>query len=177
MTAPNTPGDPAGTPLAAPTPSGRWLRIALAISLAINLGVAGVMAGAMFRNHKYNQDGMAARDLGFGPFTEALSKEDRGALRRAFLTKVPEMRDGRRAMRLDFSALLGQLRAVPFDAAGLREVFDRQNARNTERLQLGQDLIFDLVVGMTDDARQGFADRLEDELSRSPQRREKPADP
>ena len=177
MTAPNTNGDMADKPVGAPQSSGRWLRIALAISLAVNLGIAGVVAGAMFRNHGPMQDGMIAKDLGFGPFTEALSKEDRGALRRAFLAKVPELRDGRRAMRKDFTALLDQLRAVPFDQSALRAVFDRQNVRNTDRLKLGQELIFDLVVSMTDEARQAFAARLEDQLARGPQRRDKPANP
>ena len=172
MTAPNTNGDMPDKPVS-PVSSGRWLRIALAVSLAINLGIGGVVAGAMFRNRGGMHDGMMARDLGFGPFTEALSKDDRGALRRAFLAKVPELRDGRRAMKKDFSALLEELRAVPFDEVALRDVFDRQNQRNTERLKLGQDLIFDLVVAMTTEARQAFAGRLEAQLARGPKQKEK----
>lgn len=174
MTPPNFRGETSGpaVPDPASKPVGRWVRIALAISLALNLGVAGIVAGAFFRDGGPMRGGMIARDIGFGPFTEALSKEDRGALRQAFLTKLPEMRDGRRVMRADFAELLTQLRAVPFDVDGLRQVFDRQNVRNAERLQLGQNLIFDLVVGMTDDARQGFADRLEQSLTKGPNHRD-----
>lgn len=177
MTAPNDTGNASKSPTAAARSSGRWLRIALAISLAINLGIAGIVAGAMFRYGGPMHGGRMTRDLGFGPFTEALSKDDRAELRRAFLAKLPEMRDGRRAMREDLSALLAQLRATPFDAAGLRTAFDRQNQRNAERLELGQQLIFDLVVGMTDEARQAFAGRLEQSLAKGPKRRDGPAEP
>ncbi len=151
--------------------AGRWLRFALAISVAVNLAILGIVAGAMIRNHGPMQDGAMARDLGFGPFTEALSDQDRKKLRQAFLAKVPELRDDRRAMRLESSALLGQLRAVPFDAAGLRKVFDSQHQRNAERLDLGQNLILDLVVGMTEAERLAFASRLEVQLAKKPKRR------
>ena len=177
MTTSNSYGDTPAEAVPATQSSGRWVRIALAISLAVNLGIAGVVAGVMFRNGGPMHGEMMARDLGFGPFTEALSKEDRSELRRAFLTKLPELRDGRRAMRQDFSALLLQLRAVPLDKDGLRAAFDRQNARNLERLGLGQKLIFDLVVGMTDEARQEFAERLERSLTKGAKGREGAAQP
>jgi uncharacterized membrane protein len=170
MTDLNSHGEPAQTPVPKVKSPDRWVRVALAVSLAINLGIAGIVAGVMMRNGGPMHDAAMTRDLGFGPFTEALSKEDRSDLRRAFLAKVPELRDGRRAMRKDFGLLLTQLREVPLDQAGLRAAFDRQNTRNTERLGLGQQLIFDLVVGMTDAERQAFAERLEQSLAKGPKR-------
>ena len=177
MTAPNDTDDKTMPPGTAPQPSVRWVRLALAISLAINLGIAGIVAGAMFRGDGRMHNGAVARDLGFGPFTEALSKEDRAELRRGFLAKLPEMRDSRRTLREDLGALLAQLRAAPFDAAGLRAAFDLQNERNAKRLLLGQQLIFDLVIGMTDQARHGFAGRLEQSLAKGAKRRDDPAPP
>jgi uncharacterized membrane protein len=164
-------GDTGDTAIVAPT-TGRWLRLALAISVALNLAILGIVAGAMIRNHGSSHDGAIARDLGFGPFTEALSDEDRKKLRQAFLAKVPELRDDRRAMRLESAALLSQLRAVPFDTAGLRKVFESQRQRNVERLDLGQTLMLDLVVGMTDSERIAFAARLEVQLAKKPKRRD-----
>lgn len=172
MTSSNSTGETDPAPNAPPGQTRRWVRIALAISLAVNLGIAGIVVGALFRAGGPMHDGMMARDLGFGAFTEALSKEDRSALRKAFLAKVPDMRDDRRAMRMDFAALLERLRAVPFDPEGLRKAFERQNTRNYERLELGQKLIFELVVGMTDDARQAFAGRLEQSLAKGPKQRD-----
>lgn len=172
MVTPTNAAGMAAPPLPQPAPSGRWVRVALAVSLAFNLGIVGIVAGAIFRDGPKRHDGIIARELGFGPFTDALSKEDREALRSAFIAAAPAMRDGHRAMQADFGDLLAQLRAVPFDANELRVVFDRQNARNAERLDLGQRLIFDLLVGMKADARKAFADRLEQSLAKGPKRRD-----
>lgn len=160
-------------PAAPPTPvsaGSGWLRIALIVSLALNLAIIGMVGGAMFRNGGPPHRGSMVRDVGFGSFTDALSREDRASLRRAFLADAPEFRDGRRDMRADFKDLLVQLRAEPLDADQLRAVLDRQSARNAERMALGQTLMFDLLVAMQPDARQAFADRLEKSLSKRPKR-------
>lgn len=149
-----------------------WLRTALIVSLALNLGFIGMVGGAMSRNGGPPHRESMVRDVGFGSFTDALSREDRAALRRAFLADAPEFRDGRRDMRADFNDLLVQLRAEPFNPNQLRAVLDRQNTRNAERMALGQTLIFDLLVAMQPDARQAFADRLETSLSKRPKRRD-----
>lgn len=143
-----------------------WMRYALITSLALNLGIIGMVGGAIFRNGGPPHGDSMVRDVGFGSFTEALSKEDRATLRRAFIANAPEFRSGRRDMRADFSDLLVELRAEPFEPDQLRQVLGRQNARNAERLELGQTLIFDLLIAMTPDARQSFADRLEQSLSK-----------
>ncbi len=171
MTTPGLIGNNGLPPDPAPQTPGRWVRIVLAVSLALNLAVAGVITGTMFRRGGPAQNGMMARDVGFGPFTEALSTEDRAQLRRAFLAAVPEMRDNRRAVRADFADLLTQMRAATLDPDALRQVLDRQSERTAERLDLGQRLIFDLVKGMTVEARLEFADRLEQSLAKRPKRR------
>ena len=183
MTAPNTAGDatqtagPVPQPTAPPRPQGRWVRVALAVSLAVNLAVAGIVAGAILREGGGMQARMMAGDLGFGPFTDALSKDDRAKLREAFFAASPEMRDTRRAMKTDFNDLLAQLRTVPFNADALRASFDRQSTRNSDRLQLGQRLMFDLLIGMNDQDREAFAGRLEENLSRGPKHRDGPEKP
>lgn len=164
-------------PIIATQPRSGWMRAALIASLALNLGIIGMVAGAVFKNGGPPHGEAMVRDVGFGAFTEALSKEDRAALRRAFLANAPEFRDGRRDMRADFKDLLAQLRADPFEADALRAVLNRQQARNAERLALGQTLIFDLLVAMTPDVRQAFADRLEQSLSKGPKHRSKAATP
>lgn len=151
------------TPPAAP--SGRGLKIALGLSLMLNLAVAGLVVGAVINQRAPGRSDMV-RDLGFGPYTEALSDEDRVALRRSFMREVPDLRDMRRAMRADLDDLLAVLRAEPFDPAALESVLARQNARMSERIVLGQRLLFDRVAAMTPAARAAFADRLEQVLMR-----------
>ena len=144
--------------------SGRGLRIALGVSVALNLLVAGLVAGAVLRDGG-PRDRML-RDLDFGPFTEALEPRDRDALRRDFVDRSRGMRDARDAMRADFDALLAVLRAEPFDVAAARAVLEGQRSRMQARIDLGRDLLLERLAAMSVEARSAFADRLERRLRR-----------
>lgn len=144
--------------------TGRGLRIALGISVALNLAVAGMVAGALLRDG--GPKGRMVRDLDFGPFTEALSADDRAALRRDFLQRAPDMRDIRRQMGADLQAFLGLLRQEPFDAAALVAVMENQQGRMARRIELGQELLAERLAAMTPAERAAFADRLERRLTR-----------
>lgn len=151
---------------ATPKPkSGKGLRIALAISLALNLAVVGMVAGAMLRHGPGFQAG-GVRDLGFGPYTEALTQDDRSALRKALFDRAPEIRTTRRLMREDTQALLALLRADSFDAVAFRVRMEGQHARMERLLRLGQDVLQDFIAAMSPDDRRAFADRLEAGLRR-----------
>lgn len=141
---------------------GRGVRIALGVSVALNLLVVGLVAGAVLRDGGPRE--RMVRDLDFGPFTEALSREDRAALRRAFLQRSPGMQDMRQQMRQDFRALLAALRAEPFDPDALRGVLVNQQARMAERVSLGQELMLERLSVMAPQERAAFADRLEQRL-------------
>jgi uncharacterized membrane protein len=156
---------PAGKPGA-----GKGLRIALGVSVALNLLVAGLVAGAVLRDGG-PRDRML-RDLDFGPFTEALSGADRDALRREFVARSGGFRDMRDEMRADFDALLRALRVEPFDVEAVRGLLAGQQARVQERLMLGQDLLLERLAAMSPTARAEFADRLEHRLRRGPGRRD-----
>lgn len=142
---------------------GKGVRIALAISVALNLAVAGLFAGSFLKDH---EDGgpRGVREIGFGPFSEALSREDRKALRRALLARMPEMRQARQEAGQDAQTLLAVLRAEPFDPGQLAAVLDAQRVRMAARFEVGQGLMRDLLVAMTPEARRTFADRLEKRL-------------
>lgn len=167
MTDTMTPSPSPSVPPVVP-PSGRKLRIALAVSVALNLLILGLVAGAVLRDG--GPHGRMVRDLDFGPFTEALTPEDRDALRRDFIRQAPDLRDMRRQMRDDFSTLLAALRAEPFDVEALRGVVANQGDRMAARLELGQDLMLARIAAMTPAERAAFADRLEQRLERGPKR-------
>lgn len=142
---------------------GRELRIALAVSLALNLLFVGIVAGAILKGgmpHRIE----SARDLGFGPFSTALTPADRAALRQNFLSRGKDMREMRGEMRGDAEALLIVLRAEPFDAAALRAQMARAVGRINERVALGQELLADHLAQMSPDERRAFADRFEQSL-------------
>ncbi len=163
---------PPVTPVPALPAAPRWMKVALAASLAVNLGVAGLVIGSVLKDGPPHRAAMG-QDFGFGPFTDALSKDDREALRQSFLTAAPEFRDQRRQTRADFDGLLSALRAVPFDAPGLRTLLDAQHTRAMSRFEIGRTLIYDRIAAMTPEARAAFADRLEEALKRGPKDRRK----
>ncbi len=155
--------DPRTTP--PPTPpvttvpaTSRGVKIALALSVALNLAVAGLAVGAWL-GHGPRQ-GMP-RDMSFGPFSEALDDTDRKAIRRALLERLGEFREQREAARAEFETLLATLRADPFDPEALKAALAALEARNAERLELGRTLIETRLIEMSPEERADFADRLE----------------
>ncbi|MFT7058675.1 MAG: putative membrane protein [Pseudorhodobacter sp.] len=160
------------TPLPNPTPSPklfRWGRLVLVISLALNLGILGMVAGAALNGAWRGGDPRVVRDIGFGPFTKALSEEDRKTLRRAFIEKAPDLRGRRQAMRDDMASVLTALRSDPFSGDQLEEALAQVTKRSRERQQLGEELLRDFVAALSIEDRLKFADRLEIELTRVPQ--------
>lgn len=154
-TAPVTP-DPAGS---------RWLKPALIVSVALNLAVAGLVLGAWLGDGP--RKGMP-RDMSFGPFSEALSDQDRRALRKGLMERAGEFSTSREAARAEFEALLAALRADPFDPAAMKSALAAIESRNAERLQLGRSLIETRLIEMSAEDRQAFADRLERGLRHRP---------
>jgi uncharacterized membrane protein len=155
--------EPSAPPQAAP-PS-RVYKIMFFASLALNLLFVGAIGGALVRSDSGGR-GAIVRDLNFGPLTEALTKEDRADLRRAYVKAAPEMRDERASQREDIQSLLLVLRQEPFARDAVAAIFSRQMDRTKARLTLGQGMVLDLITGMTPEARAAFADRLEAVLSR-----------
>lgn len=153
-------------PLQQPTakPS-RLFQIMLLASLALNLLFVGAIGGSFARGEGGGR-GALVRDLNFGPLTEALTKEDRENLRRAFIKAAPDMRGERANQREDVKSLLQVLREEPFAREAVAALFSRQMDRTKARLTLGQGMVLDLMTQMTPQARAAFADRLEAVLSR-----------
>ncbi len=143
-----------------------WMKIALGVSLALNLAVAGMAGGAIWRLQSDGQPPGPVRDLGFGPFAAALSPADRAAMRKEFFENRGDFRAMRREMQQDFAQTLAALRAEPFDQAGLQAMLDRQRTRGAEAAALGSRLLAARIAAMSPDDRRAFADRLEQSLSR-----------
>jgi uncharacterized membrane protein len=151
-------------PSPTPAPKGqRGLKIALAVSVALNLAVAGLVAGAWLRDGPGH---LMPRDLSFGPFTEALNDSDRRELRRTLGERAHGFREARQEMQADLQALLATLRAEPFDPAAAETALTAIANRATDRLDLGRELLAGRILAMSDAERLAFADRLERGLKR-----------
>jgi uncharacterized membrane protein len=154
-------------------PSGR-MRWALILSLALNLLILGVVGGAILRHGRDMPRGMVS-DIGFGPFTQALSDEDRRGLRDAFMARGPGFRDMKREFQADVGAIGTALRAAVWDPEPVRAIFEKQRGRMAERIAVGQSLLLDRFTAMSPVARKAFADRLDEALDRGGPR-EQPGD-
>ncbi|MFN6924604.1 MAG: periplasmic heavy metal sensor [Tabrizicola sp.] len=146
------------------TGASRWIKIALATSVALNLTVAGLALGAWVREGP-PRDRMP-RELSFGPFSEALDAHDRRAIRKALQDRAPGFREARAAAREEFAALLVALRTSPFDADAMQAALAAIEMRMADRLALGRELIAKRLLEMSDAQRRAFADRLEKSLRR-----------
>jgi uncharacterized membrane protein len=167
MTDPQTPANqtadvatPAPRPAeAAPPPSATtWIKVALAVSVALNLAVAGLAVGAFVKDG--HGRGMP-HDLSFGPFSDALSGDDRRALRMELKDRMPSFREARAEARAEFTTLLDTLRASPFDKMALQSALSAIETRTAGRLELGRSLIEARLLQMSEVERLAFAERLE----------------
>jgi hypothetical protein len=113
------------------TPS-RGLRRALYVSVAVNLLVVGAVVGLLAAHGLREGHPYGDRGVGFGRYTQALSPQDRAALR-----------------------------ADPFDPAAVQALFDRQKMRMTAAIALGQSLLLQRISAMSPQERAVFADRVE----------------
>ena len=145
------------------------MRIVLVLSLALNLLIVGVVAGAVLGNRKGG--GPVLRDMGLGPFVQAMPREDRRAMAAALVREAGPFRENRRALGREIAAMLAVLRSDPLDEAALRSAIDRQRGRISERLALGSDIFVAQIATMSAAERLSYADALEKAL-RAPRRRD-----
>lgn len=141
----------------------RWVKIALAVSLALNLAVIGMIAGAFLGTGAMGERGgsqQALRALGLGPFARALSRQDRMELRGRILSSGVELREERRAIGRSLRAVEAALRAEPFDRAAVEEAFTRSRGLVVSLQEMGHAALLDQIETMDAAERAALADGL-----------------
>ncbi|MFN3662874.1 periplasmic heavy metal sensor [Yoonia sp.] len=147
-------------------PSRIW-RIVLVVSLALNLAVVGVIAGAVVSGRF--GDGPPRRiDFGLGPVARALTSEERREIGR-------ELRPQRGALgdhdfRAQMAAMTAALRAEPYDGAMMQALMEDQAAHLAQMQASARRAVLDMIAAMTPERRRSFADQLEQEWQRRPAR-------
>lgn len=143
-------------------------RIVLVLSLALNLAIVGIVAGAAVSG-RLGKGPPRAFDMGLGPVARALDP----AARRAIGAALRDDRDLRGLdMRAQFAAMMIALRRDPFDRDALQDVMIRQSERMMALQGKARDALIDQIDRMTPEERARFADRLENELRRPRRLRE-----
>lgn len=149
-------------------PKRRWLMPVLLLSLAANLLVAGVIAGAFLSpdgpRRSGGEDQRAIRGVLGEPFFRALPQEERRAMLRDVLANREQFREGREALRARVQSFLTALRAENFDRAEVERLLAEQRQAASRRQDFGEGLLLDRLENMTAAERAAYADALEDRL-------------
>lgn len=135
----------------------RWMRIFLALSLALNLMVIGLVGGAMMRFG--GSDGMRPPPRSIGT---VLYRALPGEQRRALWSTSRQVRgDHLQQRRGQIQAVSAAIRATPFDADTIREILDGHRSGLDRARQSLQQAWLAQIEQMSDEDRQAYAERLE----------------
>lgn len=143
-----------------------WIKVLLVVSLAANLAVAGVFAGAALREPDRRGPGFNLPLDGFRAINRAMAEEDRKALLRALRDHRDTLRAGRSDLRETRREFVAALRAEPFSEDRLNAALDRQAELWGGMNEITRMILVARIVEMEPDARRDFADNLEHELTR-----------
>ena len=143
----------------------RWMRVLLALSLAVNLLIVGAVGATLLLHGPRDADG-ARHDRVGGPLTRALTSQDRRAIGRA-LWRDGEDRAAREAGRkADYARLLGTLRQEPFDAETAEAAVAGLLQQAHRREEIARTAMIRRLAEMAPEGRRAYADRLEAALDR-----------
>ena len=148
-----------------------WARVVLIASLALNLAVVGVVAGAAWR---FGGDRYDRRASDFSvPYIRALSPADRRAIGKELRRAQGHETTGKAARGARFEQMSEALRAEPFDLARVEELSLQQRSAVNARLSAAQEIWLSYVAQMTPNERAAYADRLDEALTHGPHKRKK----
>lgn len=139
-----------------PSPRRPWLKWLLVASLALNLGFAGLIAGAVFKG----PPPPPWPGIGLLQYARGLPEPYRRDLGKALRDARPEWTRSRAALRDQREALVAALVSDPYDAAAVRDLLAREAAATGELSSLGADLLTAQIERMRPDERAAYAAAL-----------------
>lgn len=142
-------------------PSRLW-RAVLVISLGLNLLVAGLVVGALSRDHD-RKPPRGGFDFQSGPLGSALSREDRREIGRNMRERHERgdfgrnMRGERQRMALAIKEIVS---VEPFDQQALEAVLAEGREVGSRVQRAAHESLVDHIAAMTPEERAAFAERL-----------------
>lgn len=147
----------------------RSMRFLLIGSLTLNFLVAGVVVGGAVA-HWHGGD-ERHRDFGFSsPYTRALDRDDRRSIGKAIRQHHKGKGAGRPNTGAYYREAVALLRQSPLDVEALTALLERQKSVTSGRQNAAQQIWLDHLLRMSHAERSAYADRLEAELNKRPQR-------
>lgn len=147
--------------------SPRWMKLLLALSLAANLLVIGVVAGRELRG----DDRRGGADRAVGWILEMMPDGRRDMARAHFDEARPalEAADGDRGAEV--AEILAAIRAEPYQPADVQAAMAAFGASRTERWEVLRERMATLLARLTPAERAAFADNFEERMNRWRNRR------
>jgi hypothetical protein len=145
----------------------RGIKIALGLSLAINLLILGAIGGAMLNGHP---DGPIrdrvdlVRTLGLGPLGRALDRDDRNQIVARVGQDRAVVRAEREALLAATLAFVTAVEADPFDREATAAALAQQRDHVRGLQERGHGALMEQLERMSPAARAEFADRLRHSL-------------
>ncbi|WP_163849375.1 periplasmic heavy metal sensor [Pseudooceanicola aestuarii] len=140
----------------------------LFLSLALNLLVAGLVAGALLKGEP--KKNARHHDRSGGPLTLALDGEERRAIGREIGRQTRPDRPSMDEVRAEYDAVLQALRATPYRPDAVRQSLENQTDFVVRRQQAATAALLNHIDAMTEAERMAYAQRLEEGLRRFEER-------
>ncbi len=144
----------------------RWGKIALIVSLSVNLLIAGLAVGT-FANVKRNAPPMGAGEAA-GAYTFALLPKDRRDIGNALSKLNRENGSTREKIVAEYQNMIEILLADEFDRDAAEQILDRQFQFANGRRAVSEMLLLDKLEQMSKEERKAFAERLKEGANRHP---------
>ena len=148
----------------------RWVMPLLGVSLAANLLVVGMAAGAFWRVKDMGAGKMRGGNSG-AVYLRALDPEDRKAIFEELRSERDASRTADRGQR---DMMLTALRADPFEVSKVEDILAQQLTQGRTARAAIESKWLEVVSQMTAADRATYADRLQEAFERRPHKRSKP---
>jgi len=147
-------------------PTGRWLRIALIVSLALNVLIIGGVASGLIFSHHYGWDRHGRRHSLLLRFAETLPAEQADAIRKTVLSERSALDPLRKAKREARDAARSVLTTEPFDLQKFRAALDRIAEADAKEKRARMTIFADTVANFTPEERRQLHDWFEKRRAR-----------
>jgi len=137
-------------------------KIVLAVSLALNIVVICLIAGATIKNTKNDFRRISElNDLQIGSFyIRALNKDQRRELIRQILNQVNDNKKYPANLKVRKKEVIDVLSSTEFSQEKFEIVFKSHSEESIKRLELVQENFISLINTMSEDERLNYADRI-----------------
>lgn len=139
------------------TRTATWVKVLLAISLALNLAVIGMLGGAALRGHSPR----AQTAEGVSILARAMPFKFQTQLRGAIRDRRNDLRPDREAMRLLRTNLIDALEAEPFDISAVETVLSNQRTLLSNLIVVGHSEVIAQIAAMDAQDRARYVENLQ----------------